>query len=107
VTIITNTGKNTFPKDTDPKAFFDLKTLTFPLVLRPRRPGDCFHPLGAPGPMKLKKFLINRKVPKNERGGIRVLCSGNKIAWVVGHRISELFKVRPETRRIAAIALRK
>jgi tRNA(Ile)-lysidine synthase len=69
-----------------------------PLVVRSRRPGDRFHPLGAPGPARLKKFLIGRKVPLHERDRIPLVttCDG-EIAWVVGHRIGERFKLQKPT----------
>ena len=102
-----NIGKMNFPKDTDTQVCLDYDALASVLSLRTRKKGDTFHPLGSPGEMKLKDFLINRKVPKMERDNIGIICSGNTIVWVVGHRISERFKIRPETRKIALIALVK
>jgi tRNA(Ile)-lysidine synthase len=52
------------------------------------------------GTQKLQDFFINRKVPKTCRQTCPVMISGGKIAWVAGHRISEDFKVEPESRRI-------
>jgi len=66
-----------------------------PLLVRSRRPGDRFHPLGAPGPARLKKFLIGRKVPLHQRDRIPLVTTQDgEIAWVVGHRIGERFKLR-------------
>ena len=41
--------------------------LELPLAVRNRRPGDRFRPLGAPGGRKLQDFLVDRKVPRDER----------------------------------------
>jgi tRNA(Ile)-lysidine synthase len=48
----------------------------WPLVLRSRRPGDRFRPDGGRGSKKLKGWLIDRKVPREERDGLLVLAAG-------------------------------
>ncbi|HVR74342.1 MAG TPA: tRNA lysidine(34) synthetase TilS [Planctomycetota bacterium] len=69
-----------------------------PLQLRARREGDRFWPLGAPGEVKLKEFLRARRVWPADRGGVPLLVAGERIAWVVGHRIDHRFRVRDGTR---------
>jgi tRNA(Ile)-lysidine synthase len=96
-----------FPGDREPVAWLDHGALSKVLILRKRREGDRFRPLGSPGAMKLKDFLINRKVPRDQRDSLHLLCSGKEIAWVVGHRISERFKVHTKTRKIAIISIVK
>jgi tRNA(Ile)-lysidine synthase len=46
----------------------------FPLLLRTRRPGDRFRPEGGRGSKKLKSWLIDRKVPREERDRLIVLA---------------------------------
>jgi tRNA(Ile)-lysidine synthase len=82
------------------RAYLDADLLPGPLLIRPRRPGDRFVPLGGPGTRKVKSFLIDRKVPVDERGRIPLVLSGARIAWVVGHAIDDRFKVTPRTRRV-------
>jgi tRNA(Ile)-lysidine synthase len=60
-------------------------------------------PLGGPGTRKLKAFLIDRKVPVDARGRIPLVVSGERIAWVVGHRIDDRFKITPRTRRVLVL----
>jgi tRNA(Ile)-lysidine synthase len=86
-------------------AFFDMNKLQFPLLLRNYQPGDRFTPLGVKGSQKVKKFFIDHKIPRDQRQRCLMLLSGNRIAWVVGHRIGEQFRVAPETRRILKIEL--
>jgi len=74
-----------------------------PLLVRARRPGDRFRPLGGPGSRKVKSFLIDRKVPADERGRIPLVLSGDRIAWVVGHQIDDRFKMTPATRRVLVL----
>jgi tRNA(Ile)-lysidine synthase len=81
-------------------AFFDMNKLQFPLLLRNLQPGDRFSPLGIKGSQKVKKFFIDHKIPRVQRQRCLILISGDKIAWVVGHRIGEQFKIEPATRRV-------
>jgi tRNA(Ile)-lysidine synthase len=67
------------------------------LVLRQRRPGDRFVPLGAPGSTTLQDFFVNQKVPREDRGRVPVLAAGNEIVWLAGFRIGERWKVGPES----------
>ena len=80
------------------QAAFDLDRLQLPLSLRQRRDGDRFQPFGMRGTKKLKDFLIDVKIPRQERGRVPVLMSGDEIIWVVGYRTSEPFKIRDETK---------
>ena len=81
------------------QAAFDLDLLQLPLKLRQRRDGDRFHPFGMRGTKKLKDFLIDAKIPRQERERVPVLMDRDEIIWVVGYRTSEPFKIRAETQR--------
>ena len=85
--------------------FFDKDTLGFPMVIRNFRPGDAFKPLGAGGTQKLKKYFIDKKVPRGERIKCPILLSRGRIIWVVGHRIDESVKVMPSTRNVMKVEL--
>ncbi|MHB1843601.1 MAG: tRNA lysidine(34) synthetase TilS [Deltaproteobacteria bacterium] len=66
-----------------------LDALRFPLELRSRRPGDRFRPAGGAGSRKLKRFLIDLRVPREARERVALLCQGEEILWVVGLRPGE------------------
>lgn len=85
------------------EAWLDADLLAFPLKVRGVVPGDRFHPLGAPGRRKLQDFLVDMKVPREERDRVAVLESGGEIAWVLGMRIDERFKVGEGTERVAVL----
>ncbi|MBW2603592.1 MAG: tRNA lysidine(34) synthetase TilS [Deltaproteobacteria bacterium] len=85
--------------------FFDKDILSFPMVIRNFRPGDAFKPLGAGGTQKLKKFFIDKKVPRSERIKCPILLSRGRIIWVVGHRMDESVKVIPSTKNILKVEL--
>ena len=85
-------------------ALLDFNAATSPLSLRFPRPGDRFHPLGAAGSQKLQDFFVNTKVPRAMRPYVPLVLAGPEILWVVGYRIAEPFKVRPETRRVLELS---
>jgi tRNA(Ile)-lysidine synthase len=82
------------------RAFLDLDRIVCPLQVRFRQPGDCFYPLGAPGSKKLQDFFTDTKIPRGERPYVPLVVSHREIVWVVGYRIAEPFKLRPETNRV-------
>jgi len=79
------------------RAFFDWSRLRGPFVLRSRRSGDRFHPLGMKGRCKLSDFFIDRKIPRALRDDVPLLVGRDGIIWVVGSQIGEPFKVSGST----------
>lgn len=79
-------------------ALLDANKLTFPLCWRRWKPGDFFYPLGMEHKRKLSDFLIDKKVSVAEKNVVTVLESGGQVAWVVGYRIDNRFKITPQTR---------
>jgi tRNA(Ile)-lysidine synthase len=86
------------------RVLLDAEALPGPLVVRARRAGDAFRPLGCSGESKLKSYLIDRKIPRPARGRVPLVVSGSRIAWVVGFQIDDRCKVTPETRRILVLS---
>jgi tRNA(Ile)-lysidine synthase len=82
------------------EAYLDLDKFTLPPVLRGWKNGEKFKPLGMEGSKKLSDFFTDLKVPRYLRENVPVLSSNGRIAWVVGYRISEDFKVIPQTKRV-------
>jgi len=87
-------------------ALLDLDCLEFPLQLRSWQEGDRFNPLGMSSEKKLSDFLIDNKVPLPLKKEVKVLVSGNKIAWVIGMRIADWAKVSPATQKYMHIQKR-
>jgi tRNA(Ile)-lysidine synthase len=82
----------------DPRvAVLDAEAVDCPLTARPWRAGDRFQPLGMSATKLVSDLLTDAKVPPSERLLARVVCSGDAIVWVVGHRLAEPAKVRPST----------
>lgn len=75
------------------------------LVLRTRRQGDYLVINEAGGRKKLKDYFIDQKIPAKERDSVLLLAVGNEILWVVGYRLSEASKVKPDTKQILRIKI--
>lgn len=71
-----------------------------PLVVRKRRPGDRFVPLGAPGSKSLSDFLIDAKVDPKVRERVAVLCDQLGPVWIIGQRLDDRVKITELTRRV-------
>ncbi len=86
-------------------ALLDGDSVSLPLTLRHRREGDYFYPLGmGMKKKKLKRFLIDAKLPISEKERVLILESQGRILWVVGHRIDERFKLHATSRRILKLS---
>ena len=91
----------TRPKD-GYEAYLDLERLPNRLVVRSRREGDRFYPLGSLGERKLSDVLTDRKIAKEQRD-LPLLCSDNEVFYAQGLTLSEHVKVTPQTREILHI----
>ncbi len=63
--------------------------------VRNTRPGDRFIPLGCTQPKKVKEFFIDHKIPMSERMRTAVLDVEGNVAWLVGIRTDDRYKVTP------------
>lgn len=86
--------------------FVDEDKLDYPLVIRKPIKGDFLHPFGMIGKTKkLSKLFKDEKKSLIEKENTWVLCSDNKIVWVIGVRQDERFKIETTTKNIIKIEL--
>ncbi|HPW17912.1 MAG TPA: tRNA lysidine(34) synthetase TilS [Candidatus Aminicenantes bacterium] len=88
-------------------AVLDAGRLSFPLLVRNRRAGDLYRPLGAPGRKKLKEALRAKGVPVAARDRLPVVVSGGEIAWAPGLPAAERFKVGTGTKTVFSIRVKR
>jgi len=91
-------------KDDRRYEIFDYDKLRFPLMVRNRRPGDLFQPLGLAGKKKLKDYLIDKKVPSREKVYLPLFISNGKIIWVFGLGIANDVAVTDHTKKFLKIS---
>lgn len=92
VTMSLATKEQSFPK----RLFVDRNSCSFPLSIRFRRPGDRFTPFGSKSPIKLKDFMIAKRIPRIFRDSIPLVLKGEEIVAVCGIEVNEHFKVKKD-----------
>ena len=83
----------------------DFDKISVPLMIRTRRSGDKFWPLGSPGIQKVKDFFINNKIPMLERDTVPIVTMYDQPIWIVGFRIDDRIRITKETRRLLIMKL--
>jgi len=78
----------------------DMEGIKGRLIVRNWRKGDRFIPLGMRNEKKLQDIFVDKKIPREERRRIPIICDEEGIIWVVGVAISERVKVGEGTRRV-------
>jgi len=79
-----------------------------PLIVRPRRAGDQFSPLGmASQTIKLREFFINVKLPRRARADWPLVCAGERIVWVPGFRLAHPFRITDQTRHALHLEIKR
>jgi tRNA(Ile)-lysidine synthase len=91
---------------TDKKiACLDADKIDWPLLLRSWQPSDYFYPLGINKKKKLNQFLGSAKLSPAEKEKILVLSTGDRIVWVLGHRLDHRFRITETTRQVLKITM--
>lgn len=88
------------------EAYIDFGCLPEGTVIRSRRNGDRFYPLGAPGERLLSDVMTDRKIPSGHRD-IPLLASGSEILWMPGYTVSERLRVTSRTERVLYLCYRE
>jgi tRNA(Ile)-lysidine synthase len=50
---------------------------------------------------------VDEKIPREKRKTTPILVDREKIIWIVGYRIDDRAKVKPETKKVLIIKLRE
>jgi len=87
-------------------ACLDACKLKFPLKLRKWQKGDSFRPIGMKGNKKISDFFIDQKFSLQDKENTWLLISGDRIAWVVGHRLDDRFKITATTTKIFKLEMK-
>lgn len=98
--ILAPTGRGPVDSQRETIALFDGDAVPFPLIVRNPRPGDRIRPWGLAGSRKLKKVLIDARVPGRERQQLPIVVKGNEILWIPGVRRGTVAGLHSRTRRV-------
>lgn len=82
--------------------WFDYDKIDDLMEVRYRQSGDTIELKGV-GTKALRTYMTDAKIPQEERDAIPVIATGNHVMWLVGHRISERYKVDNSTQIVMEI----
>jgi tRNA(Ile)-lysidine synthase len=88
-------------------ASLDFDKLQFPLQVRKWQIGDRFRPIGMKGSKLLSDYFTDLKLNNFEKEQVYVLETGESIAWVVGYRPDDHFKVTSATKKMFLIQVNR
>ena len=77
------------------------------LSCRPRRNGDSFHPLGAPGRQTVSDFLTNTKAPHSLRSTVHCVRDELGLIYVAPLRIDDRVRITGTTTRVLHMAFER
>lgn len=81
-------------------ACFDADKLDSEVYYRKWQIGDSFVPFGMKGKKKISDYLTDRKFSISQKERQWVLCCGERIAWLIGERTDNRFRIDETTKRI-------
>ena len=80
--------------DSQNVVFVDLEEIDKQLIVRSRKSGDRFYPLGMNGAKKVQDFFVDF---------IPIVESSGRIIWIAGFRIDERAKVDEKTKKVVKL----
>lgn len=104
---IINNYENSELKEKKFIKYFEFDKIENEITLRLRENGDKIIPLGMSGTKKVKDIFIDMKIPKDLRDSIPILCFDDKIAWIVGIRTSEEYKLSKNSKNILKVIVER
>lgn len=84
--------------------WFDYDKIKCALSVRYRETGD-YMTLAGGGRKTVKAFMIDEKIPKEDREKIPLVADGSHVLWVIGYRISEYYKITDDTHTVIQLQL--
>ena len=105
--------KEHYPAASEEYALFDADLLPENLGLRHWIEGDSFLPIcnhGKAQRKKLQDLFSDKKLSLHEKHAVWIVCDADKpteIVWVVGHRISNKYKITEKTTRVVELQIER
>jgi len=99
------TNRNYVDWGSENKVYMDLDKISLPLILRNKRDGDWFQPLGMKGRKKIKTFFIDRKIPRNKRDKIMLIADQLSVVWIEKMHLNDRVKITKETKNVLELEI--
>lgn len=84
---------------------FDYDRISGNLQIRARQSGDYLIIDKSGRKKTLKAYYIDEKIPRDKRDTTLVIAEENSVLWVLGHRISEKYKISADTKKVLCISI--
>jgi tRNA(Ile)-lysidine synthase len=91
-------------KNNSTLAFLEPATLPQILTIRSKAPGDCY---GGSGHRKVKKMLIDRKIPLAQRPFLPMVVAGSHVIWIPGFRPARAYETKPGSETCIALEFKQ
>ena len=85
--------------------YLDLDKIQQPLIIRNRRNGDWFQPLGMQGQQKIKNLFIDHKIPQSKRDKIMLFVDNISVIWIENMHLNDRVKITTETKNILKLEI--
>ena len=92
-----------YPTDNYTK-WFDCDRIMANIVIRTRAEGDYLIIDSVGNHKSIQDYFVDEKIPRHMRDTVPLVCDGSHVMWVVGHRISEYYKISNDTVRVLEIS---
>ena len=86
-------------------ACLDADKVKLPLTIRKWQVGDKFIPLGMNGKKKISDYMTDKKFSLFQKENQYVVCSEDKIVWLVNERCDNRYRITDQTRRILLLKI--
>jgi tRNA(Ile)-lysidine synthase len=86
--------------------FISADGLSKNFIVRHWKSGDKFFPIGMKGSKKISDYLNDIKISSSTKREQWILENNGRIAWVIGKRLDERFKVTSNTKKVLKLCLK-
>lgn len=85
--------------------YIDQDKVVYPLTIRRWKQGDKFIPFGMKGCKKISDYFSDKKFSISDKENTWLLCSSDKIIWIIGERADNRFRITDKTKQIIKISI--
>ncbi len=86
------------------QAFLKRSALPATLTIRSRMPGDRY---GGKGHRKVKKMLIENRIPLSQRSVLPMIAAGTEVIWIPGFRPARAYEAQPGSPGCVVVTIKK
>ena len=92
-------------KNRENTVYLDGDMIKPPLIVRNRRDGDWFQPLGMAGRQKIKKYFIDHKIAAPRRDEIMLLVDGHSVIYIENMHLNDRVKISAKTKKVLELQI--